>query len=217
MRKMSIAMILIFLFLTGCSTVPKLTMETEASYPAALMWNGVLYSPGNTLPIEESSIGSELGKIVKEVRPMPGKDGEINYLYVGNFSLGDKIYSIKGLEISEAIAVMSNGKFYRIDRTRGSLGIVWDDKVYDFVGNYDSEDETGNLGDKIGEIKRVGSDYTNAVNGDITTTGFMGDLSIFQVGGKIHLLKDMDINQAIAVEGRDGKFHRAVYIKRVRK
>jgi PBP1b-binding outer membrane lipoprotein LpoB len=216
MRKITIVIILTFLFFTGCSKVGKVTeVSKQGSYVAALMWNSDIYSPGNSVVISESSIDSELGRISKQVLPMPKRDGEIND--ISNFAVGDKILSIKNIETTEAIAIMSNGKYFRIDRIRSSSGVVWDNKIYDFVGNFAKENEKANLAKEVGQIRRVGIDYKNADNGDITTLGYMGDLSIFQVGGKISLLQGTNSNKAIAVEDKDGKFHKAVYVKKINK
>ncbi|MFL0248277.1 hypothetical protein [Candidatus Clostridium stratigraminis] len=216
MRKIAIVIILSFLFLAGCSKVGEVTkISKQGSYVAALMWNSDFYSPGNSVVIEELSIDSELGRISKQVQPMPKRDGEIND--ISNFAVGDKIFSIKNIETTEAIAIMSSGKYFRIDRIRSSLGIVWDNKIYDFVGNFDEENEKANLTKEIGQIKRVGIDYNNAKNGDITTLGYMGDLSIFKVGGKISLLQGNNSNKVIAVEDKDGKFHKAMYVKKIDK
>lgn len=216
MRKITIVIIITFLYFVGCSKIGKVTdVSKQDSYPAALMWNGVIYSPGNSVLIAESSMDSEVGRISKQVQPMPKRDGEIND--IRSLAVGDKIFSIKDIETTEAIAIKSNGKYFRIDRIRSSLGIVWDNKIYDFVGNLDEENEKANLAKKIGQIKRVGIDYNNAVNGDITTHGYMGDVSIFLVGGKISLIQGSDSNKAIAVEDKDGKFHKALYIKKINK
>ena len=210
MRKIILIIFVTFLCLVGCS---KPGQSTEGCYPTALMWNNSMYSPGINSPIDESTINSELGKIIKQVQPMPKKDGEIND--VRNFNVGDRIFSIKDIEITEAIAIMKDGKYFRIDRIRSSVGIVWDNKMYDFNGNFDNENEK--FDKEIGQIKRVGIAYSDAVNGDVTGNGTTGDLSIFPIGGRISTIKNTDSTTAIAVEDKDGRFHKAVYIKRVLK
>lgn len=207
MRKLVISLFFIFILLVGCSR------SEQGTYPAALMWNGVIYNPSINTPIEESTVDEELGKIEKQVQPMPKKDGQIND--TSNFSLGQKIFSIKNVEVTEAIAIMKGSKCYRIDRIRSSLGIVWGDKIYDFQGNFENENE--NIDKELGKVRQIGIDYSNSTNGDITTSGYIGDLSMFSVGARICSIKNTSVNNAIAVEGTDGKFHKALYVKELKK
>jgi hypothetical protein len=206
MKKIILVLLFAFLGLVGCSKAG------QGIYPAALMWNGSNYSPDVRSPIEESSIDTELGKIEKQVEPMPKKDGQIND--ARDFKVGNRIFSIKDIEPTEAIAIMKDGKYFKINRIRCSLGIVWDNKMYDFVGNFDSENE--NVDKELGRVKRVDIDYKDSTNGDITAQGYMGDLSFFPIGAKVSSIKNISTDKAIAVEGKDGKYHKALYIKKVK-
>lgn len=201
--------ILLMLFI-GCSTKKEVT---EGSYPSALSWKGGIFEPVNKKSISDENIGLSVGKITKKVEPMPKLDGEINDTQF--FNVGDLIYTIKNTEETEAIAIKKNNKYYRIDRIRAALSIVWDNKVYDFEGNFDNEDEVNNISEEIGIVRRLTKGYDNLQNGDITKLGDESDYSYFPVGSKIYKLKMYSLNQAIAVKDRNGKYQKATYIKSI--
>ncbi|MCX7710010.1 MAG: hypothetical protein N2484_09180 [Clostridia bacterium] len=188
--------------------------EMRATYPIALKWNDNLYNPSLNNPIEDGSIGERIGEITGQKEPMPQNNGEINSTV--EFKPGNRLYSIKGVETSEAIAVDKEGKFYRINRARSSLGVIWDNKIYDFVGNFQNENEAQNINQEIGEVKRQGIKAEEAENGDITVLGEEADASLFPQGSKIFALKNTPLNKAIAVKGTDGKYHRVEYIKKLK-
>lgn len=188
------------------------TSSFEGSYPAALMWNSAIYVPSTSKEINQQSIDNEIGTITKQVNPMPKENGEIND--ISDFSPGSQLFAIKDVEVTEAIAAMAGGKYYRLDRIRSSLGVVWDNKVYDFIGNFDVDTvDQGKIDKSIGEVKRTGV-KESFQNGDIIALGDETDKSIFPLGSKICLLKDEGPDKAIAVEDKNGRFQKAVYIKK---
>jgi len=186
--------------------------QEQGSYPSALYWNEALYQPTADKPIDKSSIGVEIGEIIEQVVPIPKRNGEIND--TRNFSIGDRLFSINQIEETEAIAVQKNGTYYRLDRIRSSLGVIWDGKVYDFVGNFDQEDEVNNIDIQLGLIKVSGINPEGATDGDITASGVEANSSYFPVGSKIYSLKNISLNCAIAVSDKNGKYHKALYVKR---
>ena len=145
---------------------------------------------------------------------MPQKSGEVNC--ESPFPINSKICSIKGVDVTEAIGILHDGKFYRIDRMRSSLGIIFDGKIYDFEGNFDENDQKDNLEKMIGEVKRIGISPENAQDGDITLSGVESSASNFFTGGKIYLLKDTPDTTAIAVEDVSGRYQKATYVKRAK-
>ncbi|MFA6308981.1 MAG: hypothetical protein WC677_04470 [Clostridia bacterium] len=186
----------------------------QGSYPSALMWNNSLYS-GNAVPKEINvlEVGNMVGTVAKQVIPMPKHNGEFND--VSKFSTGNQLFLIKNVEITEAIAILRDGKYYRIDRSVTSLSIVWDNKIYNFEGNFDEDTiNQGNIDTSIGVVKRiiVRKPYKN---GDIVASGVEADKTIFPSGSKIYLLKNEGPDKAIAVEDKNGKFQKAVYIKKL--
>lgn len=188
--------------------------EAASCYASALYWNEVSYQPTADKPIDNSSINIEIGQITRKVESVPKSNGEINDLR--DFSVGDRLFGIKQVEETEAIAVQRNDTYYRLDRIRSSLGVIWDGRVYDFVGNFDQENMINDIDRQIGLIKGSSSNPVGATNGEITVSGVEADSSNFPVGCKIYSLKNVSLDSAIAVEDKNGKYHKAVYVKRNR-
>lgn len=220
-----ISLILMSLTIQGCdrhsgvdtgifSPVEKFPIlkQAQGSYPSALFWNEALYQPTADRSIDKSSIGGELGKIIGQVNSMPKRNGELND--TRDFSIGDRLFSFDGVEETEAIAVRKNDTYYRINRIRSSLGVIWNGRVYDFVGNFDNEDEVKNIDKPLGLIKGSGINSESAVDGDITALGVEANSSYFPIGSQIYSLKNISLDSAIAVSDKNGKYHRAVYVKR---
>ncbi len=197
-------------FLSKMQIVPE--TKTAGIYPIALQWNNALYCPSTNIVLDAGLLDLTLGKITKVNYPMPQKSGEVNC--ESPFPINSKICSIKGVEVTEAIGILNDGKFYRIDRMRSSLSIVFDGKIYDFDGNFDENDQKDNLDKMIGEVIRIGISAENAQDGDITLLGVESSASDFFIGGKIYLLKDTPDTAAIAVEDKRGKYQKATYVKR---
>lgn len=195
----------------GCNKDSVLDNQ-EGSYPSALYWNTAFYQPSADKPIDKSSIQVEIGEIIKQVNSIPKSNGEIND--TRDFSVGDRLFSISQVEETEAIAIQKANTYYRLDRLRSSLGVIWDGKVYDFVGNFDQEDEVNNIDIQIGLIKGFSISIEGATNGYITTLGVEANPSYFPVGCKIYSLKNVSLDSAIAVSDKSGKYHRALYVKR---
>jgi len=203
------------LIIIGCSStlrLEKTIVNSEGSYPSALMWNNAIYEPSASKEINQVLVDNIIGTITKQQDPMPKENGQIND--VSNFSPGSQLFSIKYVEVTEAICATAGGKYFRLDRIRSSLGVVWDNKIYDFIGNFDVDTiDEGKIDKIIGEIKRTGVKEPFQ-DGDITALGDETDKSIFPLGSKIYLLKDEGSDKVVAVQDKNGRFQKAVYIKK---
>ena len=207
-RILCLFLILLSFINQGCNK----NSVVDNSYPSALYWNEAFYQPTADKPIDKSTIKVEIGKIIGRVDQMPRRNGEVND--TRDFSAGDRLFSINQVEETEAIAVQKNDAYYRLDRLRSSLGVIWDGRVYDFVGNFDQEDEVNNIDNQLGLIKGSGINPEDATDGDITALGVEANSSYFPVGSKIYSLKNISLDSAIAVSDKNGKYHKALYVKR---
>ncbi|KNY26153.1 hypothetical protein [Pseudobacteroides cellulosolvens] len=208
----------LFMLMQGCFENADREIRKDfdgvGSYMVALKWNGGMYETVTHHMVDKAQIDNEIGKISKEVRPMPKLDGEINNTQA--FKPGDLIYSLKENEISEAIAVKKDDKYYKIYRVRSSLGIVWDNGEYDFQGNFAYGDERDNVGEEIGKVKNIVKDPTKLESGIITVKGVEADATHFSIGSKIYKIKNNSIDEGVIVQGKDGKYHKATYIRKVK-
>jgi len=206
-------LVLFLSFITqGCNKMTPSRQQALGSYPSALFWNGVLYQPTADKPIDKSSIKVEIGKIIGQADPMPKRNGEVND--IRDFSVGDRLFSINQVEETEAIAARKNDTYYRLDRIRSALGVIWNGREYDFVGNFDKEDEVNNTESQLGIIKGSGIDSEDLTDGDITVRGVEAESTDFPAGSKLYSLKNISLDVAIAVSDRNGKYHKALYVKR---
>lgn len=191
---------------------PQIEITDENSYPSSLMWNGVLYNLNDDEVLDIALLGQEIGEINKVNQPMPQKNGEVNSKYP--FSPKDKIYSIKDIEITEAVGILKNTKFYRINRIRTSASIIFQGNIYDFTSDFISDDQKDTLGKVIGQIKKNVSGHEDEENGEIIATGDESFASDFSEGCNIYALKDTPITVAIAVKDKNGRYQKAVYVKK---
>jgi len=90
------------------------TNIVQSDYPTVLIWNDTNYFPSvATVPKEQ--VGEKLGEIKKQVKPMPQKSGEANFLPVGT-----QLFSIKGEDSKEAIAVQEGNEYHRATINKNS-------------------------------------------------------------------------------------------------
>ncbi|CAM4017168.1 NisI/SpaI family lantibiotic immunity lipoprotein [Saccharibacillus endophyticus] len=92
---------LALLFVTGCST------QSEGTYPNVVSLNGNLY--GVSLEkVTQDNIGNQLGEVKRIAKVMPKANEEAN-----DTPVGSKLFEIKGIAPSEAIAVEINGTYQK--------------------------------------------------------------------------------------------------------
>lgn len=104
--RMILLVLLVSFLSAGCSVQNK---ESNSSYPSAVAWNNVLYG----YSIEEVSIeeiGKEMGKIKRQVTPMPKKNGDSNDLRIPT---GSSFFEIKGKDPNQVIAIKVNDKYFK--------------------------------------------------------------------------------------------------------
>ena len=189
----------------------------QTDYPPTIMWYDYKYSISINNPLETSMIDSELGIIKRYVYPMPKKSNDINF--TNYFDIGDYLFSIHDIEITEAIAILKDGQYYKLGRTQSPIKLIWDNRVYLLYGSVDAEEnKSENLDRQIGSVQRTRIKASEAVNGDITLSDFLlgeDNWNLFPAGSEIHHIKGFEANQAIAVIDKDGNIHYARYYKRL--
>lgn len=90
--------ITLIITLSGCS-------RTIEDYPLAIRWNNADYIGSDTF-VSKEELGTEIGTITGKVQGFPAKNG-----YTNAYSKGDSFFEVKGLSVSEAIAVEENGQY----------------------------------------------------------------------------------------------------------
>ncbi|MCQ4088330.1 hypothetical protein [Saccharibacillus sp. JS10] len=94
--------------LAGCS------IGSEETYPSVVSLDDTLYGL-SVETVTQDDIGNQLGEVKRVATPMPGGNEEAN-----DTPVGSKLFEIKGIESSEAIAVEVNGEYQKATRN-GSL------------------------------------------------------------------------------------------------
>jgi hypothetical protein len=91
---------LAILLLAGCSSP-----QPEGSYPKVVALNNILFGL-SVEPITQNKMGNQIGVVKRLVQIMPKANEESN-----DAPVGSKLFEIKGIDSSEAIAVEINGKY----------------------------------------------------------------------------------------------------------
>lgn len=91
---------LAFLIIAGCS-------QPEGAYPSVVSLNDTLYGV-SVETVTPENIGNQLGEVKREAEVMPKANEEAN-----DTPVGSKLFEIKGIDSSEAIAVEINGKYQK--------------------------------------------------------------------------------------------------------
>lgn len=207
--------VIITFSLSACNQI-----SSGGLYPTAVMWYSCVYATDMWQPLDNTSIDSEIGIIKRQTYPMPERDGDINDMQ--SFKIGDRLFTIKNVETTEAIAVLKGEQFYRLNRLTSSVKLIWDDKMYFFKG-YANDDEikAGILNQQIGNINRTVIDSSisesEGINGDIiisNITSAAGSWANFAKDCSIYSLKGYETNEMIAVIDTTGKIRYAQYYKR---
>lgn len=87
----------------GC-TAQRRTGDNNA--PSSIAWNNLIYGPSGE-EVSKSELGKQLGKIQRIEKPYPQKNGDSNLT-----PKGSKIFEIKNVDIGNAIAIETDGKYY---------------------------------------------------------------------------------------------------------
>ena len=100
---------------SGCSDNQSTNIvQSEQSYPSALIWNDICYF-NSVATVPKEQVDEKLGEIKKQVKPMPQKSGEANSLPVGT-----QLFSIKGEDSKEAIAIQEGNEYHRATINKNS-------------------------------------------------------------------------------------------------
>ena len=91
---------LTLLILAGCS-------QSEGAYPSVVAVNNTLYNL-TVDTVTPDNIGTQLGEVKREAEVMPKANEEANSTPVGS-----KLFEVKGIDPSEAIAVEINGTYQK--------------------------------------------------------------------------------------------------------
>lgn len=108
MRKLLLSLIILLLLFTftGCART-KVTTTTNVLYASMLIYNNTdYYLSSEVIPSE--NLNEQLETVKMQVTPSPKNDGESNECPVGT-----KIFSIKGVDTNEAIAVNFHNVYYK--------------------------------------------------------------------------------------------------------
>ncbi|WP_037287682.1 hypothetical protein [Saccharibacillus sacchari] len=89
------------LIVTGCST------QSEGAYPNVVSLNDTLYNL-TVDTVTPDNIGNQLGEVKRVAKVMPKANEEAN-----DTPVGSKLFEIKGIHPSEAIAVEINGTYQK--------------------------------------------------------------------------------------------------------
>lgn len=97
---------LIFTFtLTGCKD-----KSTNNSFPSSFVWNNTIYSLTPKV-VSSDELGKEIGQLEKKVQDIPKENGETN-----DGKIGSKIFEIKKVKTTEAVAVEFKGKIRKANK-----------------------------------------------------------------------------------------------------
>ncbi|WP_160670510.1 hypothetical protein [Clostridium sp. C8-1-8] len=108
MRKLLLSLITVLLLFTfvGCAK-DKESMTTNRSYASMLIYNNTAYYLSSDV-ISSENLDNQIGIVKKQVTPSPKNDGEANECPVGT-----KIFSIKDIDVKEAIAINFHNEYYK--------------------------------------------------------------------------------------------------------
>jgi hypothetical protein len=108
--KLLLSIFIMMILSVGCSTQKTGDDSTSASYPSAVFVNNILYGLSVEI-VTQDKLGIQLGVVKRKVEPMPTENGESNEAPVGS-----KIYEIKSVDPSEAIAVEIYGEYRKASK-----------------------------------------------------------------------------------------------------
>jgi hypothetical protein len=117
MKKMWTIMIVVLIFLAGCSNNKVINqLEYGKSVHTTLAWNNKIYEITNE-KVSSKNLLMQIGKVKDEVSPRPTKNGDV----ARNTSEGPQIvrgegrlYEIKGTKQGEQIAIeLSKGEYFK--------------------------------------------------------------------------------------------------------
>jgi hypothetical protein len=80
------------------------------SYPSAVAWDNFLYGL-STEEVDIKDIGDQIGRIERQVTPMPKNNGESN-----DKPVGSPLFEIKGADTQDVIAVKVDDKFFKASK-----------------------------------------------------------------------------------------------------
>ncbi|WLR43418.1 hypothetical protein LC087_04380 [Bacillus carboniphilus] len=100
--------LIVIFIITGCSQ----NQTSEADWTADfVVWNEDVYVVTDEF-IEEKEIGEQIGKITKySDQEMTAKEGQV---FSNIFPKGSVLYSIKGIDTTNSIAVKNEGKYIKL-------------------------------------------------------------------------------------------------------
>ncbi len=106
MKRLLVILCVLFV-LAGCSSM---TSNKTGSYPSTVAWHNILYGLSAT-EVTAQDIGKQIGQIERRVAPMPKKNGDANDKPVGSL-----LFEIKGIDVSDVIAVKVNDTYFRASK-----------------------------------------------------------------------------------------------------